>query len=582
MSARTLFPLYQIYVESKHSFSWVDCDESISTTLTGNCHLFAMVNEEFEHIQSVLAEYGEDICHINAQVTELFFAAVPSVNFTFRDFLKFAQIDLNEIVGSVRVVNESTLQHSICIKFKHIENAQQCFLRCHGKRYMNKKNICHVLFAVKFEIVATPQLMYRQKQMRDLQYLELPLCPSCLERLDPTISNVWAHHCDQIENARFHNHSNTTALTSTQSLSPSAHKHAVASHNTRNNHKKKNKNKKKHTKNQEEVQEEEVNNAANTIVGIDDDHYSEFVYNDHYTATSAGICRCIRWYDIKCIVCMKIADMTQSQSTTETQSTEAAAAEEEEVELKCNVGECCDPLVNELWICLVCGHVGCGRFKKSHALQHYKGTAHSFCLNLTTLSIWDYCNDTFQHRLFQTRAITQQTSGDGGDSGVKPEHHNSNEASNTLQPLDGYSSSYVEAKLENLREYYNTLLMKIIEQQSAEFEQQRKKIEKDNRHKIYARKQVLEECKQQSAQCDKKKDSIELWHKIQELRYANYLKRVEFEQITQKTREHHQELRKLKEKYDKKEQILRQQKTKQKQKVQQEIESALAVMTQHT
>ena len=41
--------------------------------------------------------------------------------------------------------------------------------------------------------------------MRLHKYLQLPLCPSCLERLDPTISNVWPHYCDEVECSSFYN-----------------------------------------------------------------------------------------------------------------------------------------------------------------------------------------------------------------------------------------------------------------------------------------------------------------------------------------------------------------------------------------
>ena len=68
-------------------------NRTISKKLTGNCNLFAMVNEEFENIQNALLESHEDISHINAQVTELFFVAIPSSNFSFRDFIKFANHD---------------------------------------------------------------------------------------------------------------------------------------------------------------------------------------------------------------------------------------------------------------------------------------------------------------------------------------------------------------------------------------------------------------------------------------------------------------------------------------------------------
>jgi hypothetical protein len=37
-----------------------------------------------------------------------------------------------------------------------------------------------------------------------------------------------------------------------------------------------------------------------------------------------------------------------------------------------------------LWICLLCGHVGCGRYTKEHAQQHYHQSRHSFSLELAT------------------------------------------------------------------------------------------------------------------------------------------------------------------------------------------------------
>lgn len=32
------------------------------------------------------------------------------------------------------------------------------------------------------------------------------------------------------------------------------------------------------------------------------------------------------------------------------------------------------PAADSLWICLVCGHVGCGRYQGGHAARHYKDT----------------------------------------------------------------------------------------------------------------------------------------------------------------------------------------------------------------
>nr|PUA84803.1 Zn-finger in ubiquitin-hydrolases domain-containing protein [Toxoplasma gondii TgCATBr9] len=53
----------------------------------------------------------------------------------------------------------------------------------------------------------------------------------------------------------------------------------------------------------------------------------------------------------------------------------------------------------DLWLCLVCGHCGCGRYRSGHAKAHSAGTRHRFCLHLASGRIWDYRGDVFVHRL---------------------------------------------------------------------------------------------------------------------------------------------------------------------------------------
>ena len=38
----------------------------------------------------------------------------------------------------------------------------------------------------------------------------------------------------------------------------------------------------------------------------------------------------------------------------------------------------------DLWICLICGHVGCGRYKAGHAYDHFKSSQHCYALELET------------------------------------------------------------------------------------------------------------------------------------------------------------------------------------------------------
>lgn len=65
----------------------------------------------------------------------------------------------------------------------------------------------------------------------------------------------------------------------------------------------------------------------------------------------------------------------------------------------CSACDCPD----DLWICLICGNVGCGRYKGGHAKEHWKETMHSFSLELETQHVWDYAGDMWVHRLIRDK-----------------------------------------------------------------------------------------------------------------------------------------------------------------------------------
>eukprot|EP01130_Rhizamoeba_saxonica_P003403 TRINITY_DN1441_c0_g1_i1.p1 TRINITY_DN1441_c0_g1~~TRINITY_DN1441_c0_g1_i1.p1 ORF type:complete len:485 (+),score=94.96 TRINITY_DN1441_c0_g1_i1:125-1579(+) len=54
-----------------------------------------------------------------------------------------------------------------------------------------------------------------------------------------------------------------------------------------------------------------------------------------------------------------------------------------------------------LWICLICGYIGCSRYKNKHSKIHYKETGHRFAFELETERIWDYIGDVYIHRFMQ-------------------------------------------------------------------------------------------------------------------------------------------------------------------------------------
>lgn len=40
--------------------------------------------------------------------------------------------------------------------------------------------------------------------------------------------------------------------------------------------------------------------------------------------------------------------------------------------------------VQDLWICLICGQVGCGRYRSKHAFDHWQQSGHCYSLELET------------------------------------------------------------------------------------------------------------------------------------------------------------------------------------------------------
>ncbi|PIO67481.1 zinc finger, C3HC4 type [Teladorsagia circumcincta] len=57
---------------------------------------------------------------------------------------------------------------------------------------------------------------------------------------------------------------------------------------------------------------------------------------------------------------------------------------------------------SDLWICLICGNIGCGRYAEGHAYRHFENTSHTFCLQVGGQRVWDYAGDNYVHRLIQS------------------------------------------------------------------------------------------------------------------------------------------------------------------------------------
>uniref|UniRef100_A0A915MKN0 BRCA1-associated protein n=1 Tax=Meloidogyne javanica TaxID=6303 RepID=A0A915MKN0_MELJA len=59
-------------------------------------------------------------------------------------------------------------------------------------------------------------------------------------------------------------------------------------------------------------------------------------------------------------------------------------------------------LTSDLWMCLICGNIGCGRYAAAHAYKHYETTSHIFTLQIGGKLVWDYAGDNYVHRLIES------------------------------------------------------------------------------------------------------------------------------------------------------------------------------------
>lgn len=110
-----------------------------------------------------------------------------------------------------------------------------------------------------------------------------------------------------------------------------------------------------------------------------------------------------------------------------------------------------------LWICLICGNIGCGRYDEAHAFAHFKETSHAFAMDLSSQRVWDYISDAYVHRIIQNKSDGKLLELPAADDSA-------------LDPPD-WRDAVPREKLENMSVEYTHLLTSQLESQRAYFEE---------------------------------------------------------------------------------------------------------------
>ncbi|CCO30829.1 BRCA1-associated protein [Rhizoctonia solani AG-1 IB] len=144
-----------------------------------------------------------------------------------------------------------------------------------------------------------------------------------------------------------------------------------------------------------------------------------------------------------------------------------------------------------LWICLICGNIGCGRYARAHAHSHHEFSAHLYALELATQRVWDYAGDGYIHRLIHDRTEGKLVEIPSSSNTLSNKAMTGGESSLGPGPDDMRAAEKVEAVgLE-----YANLLASQLDSQRSYFEEQAAELRStlDNARKELARVKAVAE-----------------------------------------------------------------------------------------
>ncbi|XP_064612632.1 LOW QUALITY PROTEIN: BRCA1-associated protein-like [Liolophura sinensis] len=155
-----------------------------------------------------------------------------------------------------------------------------------------------------------------------------------------------------------------------------------------------------------------------------------------------------------------------------------------------------------LWICLICGHVGCGRYVARHAFRHFQETQHTYAMQLGSNRVWDYTGDNYVHRLVQNKTDGKLVQVDEGGNFVQ------------------------EEKLTSLTLEYTYLLTNQLESQRLYFEEKMKNIEQVAQEQVLDTEARYKETKKHSEFLENKVDQVTKEKQIAEKKGAQLHSRL--------------------------------------------------------
>eukprot|EP00299_Pterocystis_sp_00344_P014778 c7338_g1_i3.p1 GENE.c7338_g1_i3~~c7338_g1_i3.p1 ORF type:complete len:429 (-),score=79.51 c7338_g1_i3:16-1302(-) len=227
-------------------------------------------------------------------------------------------------------------------------------------------------------------------------------------------------------------------------------------------------------------------------------------------------CKCLTaWKDSPCPVCRYMQEPSQSSECQQ-----------------CGVTE-------DLWMCLICGYIGCGRYLSGHAIDHFNEANHTYAMDLVSQRVWDYAGDEWVHRLIQNRSDGKLVAVD--DPQVLRD-----------EPQEDDTHMYetmLQSKLESVTAEYSHLLTSQLELQRLYFEDQHDRAESRWREEREELEKELEKSQSELvsvktalAQADKERKTLQRKLETQKQQLKQAQEEIEFMKSVNDSMKANQEL----------------------------------------
>ncbi|EJU03610.1 zf-UBP-domain-containing protein [Dacryopinax primogenitus] len=168
---------------------------------------------------------------------------------------------------------------------------------------------------------------------------------------------------------------------------------------------------------------------------------------------------------------------------------------------------------SDLWICLICGNLGCGRYAQAHAAAHYQHTRHAFALEVETQRVWDYEGDVYVHRLIRNRVDGKvvelagpgplgSSTGGAGAGGVGAGMGQEEEKEKGKGKGPGEEDALVAEKMEAMGIEYGLLLSAQLETQRTWYEEKLGEVERRLLEVMQHEGREAERAREGDAECE--------------------------------------------------------------------------------